>query len=260
MTEHHTLSDRLGAQANQLGISPAHVAEMAGVNRSFVYDILRVRSARPGIDRRAEVARVLKKVDRDWLIHSIGEVEGKPHFWDNPDDTFVAIAYATPRPAMGDGAVMTEDGDTPGRVYHFRRYWTRNSLKASPLQLRIMHVEGDSMAPTLLSGDAVLVDMPRRAPSPPGLFVLDDGMRLVARRLEHIPNNDLPAVRVISDNKHYPEHERTADEIHIVGRIRWFAREFCDGRVPGDRRCRPGAGAFAAGAQGREGPCVDRRG
>ena len=32
-------------------------------------------------------------------------------------------------------------------------------------------------------------------------------------------------VRVISDNKHYPEYERTADEIHIVGRIRWFARE-----------------------------------
>jgi phage repressor protein C with HTH and peptisase S24 domain len=28
-----------------------------------------------------------------------------------------------------------------------------------------------------------------------------------------------------SDNKHYPEYERTADEIHIVGRIRWFARE-----------------------------------
>ena len=74
MTEHHTLSDRLRARANQLGISPAHVAEMAGVNRSFVYDILRGRSARPGIDRLAEVARVLK-VDRDWLIHGIGEVE-----------------------------------------------------------------------------------------------------------------------------------------------------------------------------------------
>ncbi|MGY6550229.1 MAG: N-6 DNA methylase [Roseinatronobacter sp.] len=65
---------------------------------------------------------------------------------------------------MGGGAVVTEDGDTPGRVYHFRRSWIRNSLKASPSQLRIMHVEGDSMAPTLLSGDAVLVDMTRRAP------------------------------------------------------------------------------------------------
>ena len=78
---------------------------------------------------------------------------------------------------------------------------------------------------TLHVAHGTLVDMTRRAPNPPGIFVLDDGMGLVAKRLEHIPNSDPPAVRVISDNKHYPEYERTADEIHIVGRIRWFARE-----------------------------------
>ncbi|RBO54189.1 transcriptional regulator [Rhodovulum sp. BSW8] len=224
MTEHHTLSDRLRARANQLGISPAHVAEMAGVNRSFVYDILRGRSARPSIDRLAEVARVLK-VDRDWLIHGIGEVEGPSPFIENPDETFVSIAHASPRPSMGGGAVVEDHGDSAERAYHFRRSWIRNSLKATPSQLRIMHVEGDSMAPTLLDGDTVLVDMTRRAPNPPGIFVLDDGMGLVAKRLEHIANSDPPTVRVISDNKHYPEYERTADEIHIVGRIRWFARE-----------------------------------
>ena len=41
MTEQHTLADRLRARAQQLGLTPAHVAEMAGVHRSFVYDILR---------------------------------------------------------------------------------------------------------------------------------------------------------------------------------------------------------------------------
>ncbi|WP_445809635.1 S24 family peptidase [Yoonia sp.] len=101
----------------------------------------------------------------------------------------------------------------------------RQSRARCPAQLRIMHVEGDSMAPTLLDGDAVLVDMTRQMPNPPGIFVLDDGMGLVAKRLEHIPNSDPPAVRVISDNKLYPEYERTADEIRIIGRIRWFARE-----------------------------------
>lgn len=224
MTGHHTIADRLRARARQLGLSPAHVAEMAGVNRSFVYDILRGRSARPGLDRLADVARVLK-VGQDWLIHGIGEVEGESPFIDNPDDTFVAIAHASPRPSMGGGAVVLEDRDTPGRVYHFRRAWIRNNLRASPSQLRIMQVSGDSMAPTLLDGDTVLVDMTRRAPNPPGIFVLDDGIGLVAKRLEHIPNSDPPALRVISDNKHYPEYERTADEIHITGRIRWFARE-----------------------------------
>jgi phage repressor protein C with HTH and peptisase S24 domain len=50
-----------------------------------------------------------------------------------------------------------------------------------------MHVEGDSMMPTLHDGDIVLVDLARRAPIPPGIFVLHDGMGLVAKRLEHIP-------------------------------------------------------------------------
>ena len=46
--------------------------------------------------------------------------------------------------------------------------------------------------PTLLDGDIVLVDLGRRTPTPPGVFVLYDGMGLVAKRLEHIPNSDPP--------------------------------------------------------------------
>lgn len=224
MTGHHTLADRLRARARQLGLSPAHVAEMAGVNRSFVYDILRGRSTRPGIDKLGDVAQVLK-VELDWLLHGIGEVEGPLPFIDNPDEAFVAIAHAGPRPSMGGGAVVEEHQEASDRAYHFRRSWIKGNLKASPSQLRIMHVEGDSMEPTLRDGDTVLVDMTRCAPNPPGIFVLDDGMGLVAKRLEHIPNSDPPAVRVISDNRVYSPYERTAGEINIVGRIRWFARE-----------------------------------
>ena len=88
-----------------------------------------------------------------------------------------------------------------------------------------MHVEGDSMMPTLHSGDAVLVDMARKFPTPPGIFVLFDGMGLVAKRVEHIPNSDPPRLRIISDNTFYSPYERTIDEVNIIGRIRWFARE-----------------------------------
>ena len=50
-------------------------------------------------------------------------------------------------------------------------------------------------------------------------------MGLVAKRLEHIPNSDPPRVRIISDNPIYSPYEAVADEINIIGRIRWFARE-----------------------------------
>ena len=64
-----------------------------------------------------------------------------------------------------------------------------------------------------------------RAPNPPGIFVLDDRMGLVAKRPGNVPNSGPPAVRVISDNGFFSSCERSAGEIHIIGRIRWFARE-----------------------------------
>lgn len=90
--------------------------------------------------------------------------------------------------------------------------------------VRIMHVVGDSTEPRLKDGDIVLVDMGRAVPTPPGVFVLHDGIGLVVKRLEHIPNSKPPIVNVISDNKTYLAYERTADEVNIIGRVRWFAR------------------------------------
>jgi phage repressor protein C with HTH and peptisase S24 domain len=74
-------------------------------------------------------------------------------------------------------------------------------------------------------GDIVLVDLGRRSPTPPGIFVLHDGMGLVAKRLEHIPNSDPPRLRIISDNPLYKPYEGSGEEVNVIGRIRWFARE-----------------------------------
>jgi phage repressor protein C with HTH and peptisase S24 domain len=88
-----------------------------------------------------------------------------------------------------------------------------------------MHVEGDSMMPTLHDDDIVLVDLGRRSPTPPGIFVLHDGMGLVAKRLEHVANSDHPRLRIISDNPFYKPYEVSGEEVNMIGRIRWFARE-----------------------------------
>jgi hypothetical protein len=55
--------------------------------------------------------------------------------------------------------------------------------------------------------------------------VLHDGIGLVAKWLEHIPNSDPPRVKIVSANDRYAPYERLVDEMNIVGRIRWFARE-----------------------------------
>ena len=219
----YSMADRLRARARQLGLNARQVADLAGINRSFVYDIMRGRSENPNLEKLSTVADVIK-VERNWLLHGLGDVEGESPIVENPDEAFVSVLSVKVTASMGGGAFVDESIEN-GKPYHFQRAWIKEGLKASPRDLRIMHVEGDSMEPTLQDGDVVLVDMSRKAPTPPGLFILFDGMGLVAKRLEHVLSSEPPAVRIVSDNILYNAYERTADEISIVGRIRWFARE-----------------------------------
>lgn len=221
----YSLADRLRARSRQLGFNARQVADIAGVNRSFVYDIMRGKSENPNLAKLEKVAAALK-ADRDWLLHGLGTVEGESPIIDDiaPEAMFVAIPSVRVTASMGGGRLV-EDSPENGKPYHFQRAWIRDELKADPAQLRIMHVEGDSMLPTLQDRDIILVDLSRTSPTPPGVFVLFDGMGLVAKRLEFVPTGDPPRVRIVSDNPLYTAYERTADEIRIVGRIRWFARE-----------------------------------
>jgi len=55
-----TLQERLRARIRQLGMNVADVASLAGVNRSFLYDIIRGRSQTPNLERLKSVAAVVK--------------------------------------------------------------------------------------------------------------------------------------------------------------------------------------------------------
>jgi transcriptional regulator with XRE-family HTH domain len=93
-------------------------------------------------------------------------------------------------------------------------------------ELRIITVMGDSMEPTLQPGQRVLVDTGDRMPSPPGVFVVWDGLGLVVKRIQVLPHSEPPRVRITSDNAKYDAYERTLDEAYIQGRVigqwRWL--------------------------------------
>ena len=95
---------------------------------------------------------------------------------------------------------------------------------SAPLSaLRIITIYGDSMEPALAAGTRVVVDTTDRTPSPPGVFVVYDGLGLVVKRLEHIARSDPARVRLTSDNPKYQPYELTIDEAQIQGRVigRW---------------------------------------
>lgn len=215
------------------GLSAAQLAKRADVKPSFIYDVIHGKSTNPSIVKLANIAACLE-VDIASLVGDTGKqpvaVNGgrmakprKLQLDTERNDQYVTISSILVEASMGGGTIVTSE--EKGKPYYFRQEWIRDRLGVSPADLRMIFVRGDSMEPSLCAGDMILIDITKKSPTPPGIFVLFDGFGLVTKRLEFISNTNPPAIRIISDNAQYSAYERTIDELHIIGRVVWFARE-----------------------------------
>ena len=123
----------------------------------------------------------------------------------------------------GAGQVSMIDSERIAAEWHIPADLFRAQTSAPLSALRIITIYGDSMEPELAAGTRVVVDTTDRTPSPPGVFVVYDGLGLVVKRLEHIARSDPARVRLTSDNPKYQPYELTIDEAQIQGRVigRW---------------------------------------
>jgi len=102
----------------------------------------------------------------------------------------------------------------------FRKEWI--ARKGDAKDMVLIKVSGDSMDPTLLNGDLVLIDRGRKYFEPQGgiyAIALDD--TIMIKRVQLVGD----CVKVISDNKMYDPFEVKADQVKINGKVIWFARE-----------------------------------
>lgn len=136
---------------------------------------------------------------------------------------FSAVTEIDVRASAGPGAFHEGLEEAKG-VWLFPDPVIRHEFRARPEDLHVITVDGDSMEPLLSSGDRILIDTSQRVPVPPGIFVVWDGIGLVAKRVEHIPHSDPTKVVIRSINPEYQTYERDAEEINIVGRVVWAAR------------------------------------
>src|SRR5688572_24900294 len=145
-----------------------------------------------------------------------------------PDDPaaeygeLVPVARVPVRASAGPGAIPGEETAKP--YFGFDSKWLK-SLTGSPVsKLSVIRVEGDSMAPTLSTGDDILVDLadgPERLRD--GIYVLRvDGALLVKRLAIHPVGR---RVTVQSDNPAYGDlPDCGLDEIECIGRVIWAGR------------------------------------
>ena len=144
-------------------------------------------------------------------------------------------AYAAPRgysvipeaDVQAVAGVETWNGELreTGEAWLFADSFIRHRLRAEPGDLWMIEADGDSMEPVLSSGDHFMIDVSRTVPAPPGIFVIWDGIALVAKRIEHVPHSDPSCVILKSVNPGYGGHECPAEEVRIVGRAVWVSRK-----------------------------------
>jgi phage repressor protein C with HTH and peptisase S24 domain len=215
---------RLRLEMKKQGVSSTDLARRAEVKTSFLYDVMSGKSANPSTVKLARVAEALG-VNLAYLAGSSEnstEEALAPVMVENSAD-YVTVPRLMVDISAGSGMLVSQFHKE--ERYYFRRNWIEEHLGVSPSVLRMLYVRGDSMEPTLYHNDIVLVDTTKKAPSPPGVFVLFDGFGLMAKRLEYASSGAEKKIRIISDNSQYSSYERSAEETFIIGRVVWFARE-----------------------------------
>jgi hypothetical protein len=123
--------------------------------------------------------------------------------------------------AKAKGPPRPEEGE---EHWSFPLGWVQHVLKSQPAALRVVNVDGDAMEPSFRSGDQLLIDTDRRAPSPPGVFVIFDGVGLIPRSLEFLPNSEPPVVLIHASSDLVRDVEVPLVNVQIIGRAVWHAR------------------------------------
>lgn len=211
MTE--TLLKEIDRRAKVLGLTDITLAKKAGLGRDAVRDIRRGHSTNPSHAVISSVAKALGCTVADLT----GERRQTPIKSRDSITIFEVPTFATAGHG-GDGDIEVTRDQAVGE-FTFPAAGFRQRFGAAPEGVFIDEVRGDSQEPTLFSGQPVMIDANDRRASPPGIFLCWDGVGMVFKRIEVIPNTEPTRVLLKSDNPRYQTYERLLSEIHIYGRV-----------------------------------------
>lgn len=188
------------------------------------------------------------RLSADWLLFGVGSMflggEGprEPHAayparaWDGrgtadaeperflaADGEIVMIPMVEARLSAGGGSFETSG--SVERHYAFRVDFLRR--KGQPAQMALMRVDGDSMAPEIQNGDAVLIDQSQSAPRPGGTYAVSVEDMIYLK----VVNAEPGKLVLTSHNPAYAPiavdtRGQLENTVRIIGRVVWLGREF----------------------------------
>lgn len=194
--------------------SYAGLSKMIGRNPAYIQQFM-VRGTPPRLEAN----------DRRMIAHQLGldEAElGGPRL--PRAEEMVQVNLLSVAAAAGSGRMI--DGEFAIGAYRFDRNFLRQVSTASPDELSMIGVEGDSMAPTLNDGDDALVDHSDRGRRlRDGVYVLKrEDEALIVKRIALAPVKGL--MTILSDNPAYPSFaDCPVDSVEVMGRVVWVGRK-----------------------------------
>lgn len=123
--------------------------------------------------------------------------------------------------SAGHGAIS--DYESIAYSMAFPSGYLQKLTRTDPRNLAIISVKGDSMIPTLMDDDVVMVDTSKRSVDFDGLFVFRFGDALHIKRVTRGKRRD--TFIAISDNRAlYDPVEYQAGDVDVIGRVIWYGR------------------------------------
>ncbi len=228
-----TLIRNLRRLMTEAGLNQKSLAKKAKLNETAIRDILKGKSKSPTHETLQKISVALGCTTPD-LTGEVIPRRQKFALARPPEDVTqvqevdalhgAGIGGEAPWITVPSGKKLTISEEVVRTNWGLPTEYLRSELHVPPDAAFILELRGDSMQPTLFSGDRVMANTKDKLPSPPGIFALWDGFGLTIKRLEILVDRDEPTVRLISDNPLHSPQERTLGEINIIGRIVWVAR------------------------------------
>lgn len=206
-----TMSDRLSSLVQDRPVST--IAKACDISNTAMQSYLKKGSI-PSADKAARIADFFD-VDLEWLI------TGQQSKRAIPSTSNAGVGDAIAVPYYQDVYASAGFGNEATSVETELVCMTADILPYRSRHLAVINVAGDSMEPTLMSEERVIVDTSVTNYARPGIYVLRWDGCLYVKRLEKEPMGPL---HIISDNPSVPSWKIDAVpdsqvEIAILGRV-----------------------------------------
>lgn len=222
MSDSLPIGMKLKLERKRLGLTQKDLGERLGVGQSTISDLENGGLQSWHVHRDA-LAKIFGK-PRSFFEPGEGEASDQPPEIDGNADQPDSVAIPEYDVRLSAGPGFAVDTESTRRYWSLPRFLVVDRLGISPSQATVQEVVGDSMEPTLSTGDYVLIDLSDRRLGLPGVFAVWDGDALVCKRLERVPGSEPSQVRLKSDNPLHGEYQVDEERVRVIGRVRWVTR------------------------------------